>query len=402
MSKTPNLAQGRPYLAIPGPSVMPDAVLRAMHRAAPNIYAGELIEMMPGLAADLKRVARTKHHVAMYIGNGHAAWEAALVNVVQPGDKILVPATGRFGLGWGQMATCLGVETDIIDFGKQSPMDMDRIADTLRADTAHEIKAILATHVDTSSSIRNDISGLRKVLDTLEHPALLMADCIASLGCDVFEMDAWGVDVMVAGCQKGLMVPPGMAFVFFNDRAEAARGALPRVSWYWDWTPRAHPQEFFQYHAGTAPTHHLYGLRTALNMIHEEGIEQVWARHRVLARAVWAACEAWGQSGSFAMNVANPDHRSTAVTALRLQSPHATELRTWVEQELGLTLGIGLGMAPPNDPGWDGFFRLGHMGHVNGHMIMGMLGGIEAGLRAMKVAHGGGALDAAAQVIAGG
>lgn len=402
MSKTPNLAQGRPYLAIPGPSVMPDAVLRAMHRAAPNIYAGELIEMMPGLAADLKRVARTKHHVAMYIGNGHAAWEAALVNVVQPGDKILVPATGRFGLGWGQMATCLGVETDIIDFGKQSPMDMDRIADTLRADTAHEIKAILATHVDTSSSIRNDVSGLRKVLDTLEHPALLMADCIASLGCDVFEMDAWGVDVMVAGCQKGLMVPPGMAFVFFNDRAEAARAALPRVSWYWDWTPRAHPQEFFQYHAGTAPTHHLYGLRTALDMIHEEGIEQVWARHRVLARAVWAACEAWGQSGSFAMNVANPDHRSTAVTALRLQSPHATELRTWVEQELGLTLGIGLGMAPPNDPGWDGFFRLGHMGHVNGHMIMGMLGGIEAGLRAMKVAHGGGALDAAAQVIAGG
>lgn len=401
MAKTPKLAQGRPYLAIPGPSVMPDAVLRAMHRAAPNIYQGELTQMMPGLVTDLKRVARTDHNVAMYIGNGHAAWEAALVNVVQPGDRVLVLATGRFGLGWAQMAKSLGVETDIIDFGKQTPLDMDRIAETLRADAAHGIKAVLAVHVDTSTSIRNDIAGLRKVMDDLDHPALLMADCIASLGCDVFEMDAWGVDVVVTGCQKGLMVPPGMAFVFFNDRAEAARAKLPRVSWYWDWTPRAHPEQFFQYHAGTAPTHHLFGLRTALDMIHEEGIEQVWARHRVLARAVWAACEAWSKAGTFGMNVADPAHRSHAVTALRLQSPHATELRNWVEHELGLTLGIGLGMAEPGDPARDGFFRLGHMGHVNGHMIMGLLGGIEAGMRAMKVDHGAGALEAAADVIAG-
>ena len=167
MAKKTNLAQGRQYLAIPGPSVMPDAVLRAMHRAAPNIYAGELTEMMPGLVADLKRVARTKHHVAMYIGNGHAAWEAALVNVAQPGDKVLVPATGRFGIGWGQMATSLGLETEIIDFGKQSPMDLDRIAEVLKADTAHQIKAVLAVHVDTSSSIRNDIAGLRKVMDAV-------------------------------------------------------------------------------------------------------------------------------------------------------------------------------------------------------------------------------------------
>lgn len=401
MAKTPKLAQGRPYLAIPGPSVMPDAVLRAMHRAAPNIYQGELTQMMPGLVTDLKRVARTDHNVAMYIGNGHAAWEAALVNVVQPGDRVLVLATGRFGLGWAQMAKSLGVETDIIDFGKQTPLDMDRIAETLKADAAHGIKAVLAVHVDTSTSIRNDIAGLRKVMDDLDHPALLMADCIASLGCDVFEMDAWGVDVVVTGCQKGLMVPPGMAFVFFNDRAEAARAKLPRVSWYWDWTPRAHPEQFFQYHAGTAPTHHLFGLRTALDMIHEEGIEQVWARHRVLARAVWAACEAWSKAGTFGMNVADPAHRSHAVTALRLQSPHATELRNWVEHELGLTLGIGLGMAEPGDPARDGFFRLGHMGHVNGHMIMGLLGGIEAGMRAMKVDHGAGALEAAADVIAG-
>ncbi len=402
MSRSPTLAHGRAYLAIPGPSVMPDAVLQAMHRAAPNIYAGELVEMMPSLVADLKRVARTRHQVAMYTGNGHAAWEASLANILQPGDKVLVPATGRFGIGWGETAKGLGAEVETIDFGKQSPMDMTRIEEVLRADKSHNIKAVLAVHVDTSTSIRNDISALRQTLDAVGHPALLMADCIASLGCDRFEMDEWGVDIMVTGCQKGLMVPPGMSFVFFNDKAEAARAKLPRVSWYWDWTPRAHAEEFFQYHAGTAPTHHLYGLRTALDMIHAEGIENVWARHSTLARAVWAACEAWGTTGSFAMNVTDPAYRSNAVTSLRLQSPDATALRDWVEQQLGLTLGIGLGMATPGDPAWHGFFRLGHMGHVNGQMIMGMLGGIEAGMRALNIDHGTGALDAAAEVIGGG
>ncbi|NNE53158.1 MAG: alanine--glyoxylate aminotransferase family protein [Sulfitobacter sp.] len=402
MAKTIPTAPGRSYLAIPGPSVMPDAVLRAMHRAAPNIYAGELVEMMPGLVADLKRVARTDHHVAMYIGNGHAAWEASLANVIQPGDRVFVPATGRFGHGWGETARLLGAEVEVIDFGKQSPMDMNPIAEALRADTDHRIKAILAVHVDTSSSVLNDIPALRRTLDEVGHPALLMADCIASLACDRFEMDAWGVDVMVAGCQKGLMVPPGMAFVYFNDKAAAARARLPRVSWYWDWAPRANPQEFFQYHAGTAPTHHLYGLRCALDMIHAEGIEEVWARHTTLARAIWAACEAWSTEGDFALNIADRDNRSTAVTALRLQSPDATRLRDWVEGELGLTLGIGLGMAPPGDEAWHGFFRLGHMGHVNGQMIMGMLGGIEAGMRALDIAHGPGALDAAAEALAQG
>ncbi|MDF1728303.1 MAG: aminotransferase class V-fold PLP-dependent enzyme [Sulfitobacter sp.] len=393
---------GRSYLAIPGPSVMPDAVLNAMHRAAPNIYAGELVDMMPGLVRDLKRVARTEHQVAMYIGNGHAAWEASLANILQPGDRVLVPATGRFGHGWGQTARLQGAEVEVIDFGKQTPMQMAPIAEALRADTEHRIKAVLAVHVDTSSSVLNDIPALRATLDEVGHPALLMADCIASLGCDRFEMDAWGVDVMVTGCQKGLMVPPGMCFVFFNDRAEAARAKLDRVSWFWDWHPRAHPEMFFEYHAGTAPTHHLYGLRCALDMIHAEGIEAVWDRHALLARAVWSACEAWQEAGTFALNIADRANRSTAVTALRLQSPDATRLRDWVEGELGLTLGIGLGMAPPGDNAWHGFFRLGHMGHVNGQMIMGMLGGIETGMRALDIDHGPGALDAAAAALAKG
>ena len=394
-------AGGRGYLAIPGPSVIPDAVLQAMHRAAPNIYAGELIDMMPGLVAGLRDVARTKGHVAIYIGNGHAAWEAALANVIAPGETVLVPATGRFGHGWGEMAAGLGAEVQIIDFGKSAPWDMDRIAETLRADSAHRIKAVLAVHVDTSSSVRNDVPALRKVLDDLGHPALLMADCIASLGCDRFEMDAWGVDVMVTGCQKGLMVPPGMAFVFFNDRAAAVRAKMPRVSRYWDWAPRANPTEFWQYFDGTAPTHHLYGLRTALGMIEDEGIEAVWARHERLARAIWAACEAWSTEGPLKLNIADPAYRSCAVTALRIGAPHGTALRTWVEDNLGLTLGIGLGMAPPDDPAWHGFFRLGHMGHVNGQMVLGLLGGIEAGLTALRLPHGKGAVDAAAAVIAG-
>ncbi|MEL7099968.1 MAG: aminotransferase class V-fold PLP-dependent enzyme [Pseudomonadota bacterium] len=396
MTHSPRAASGRDYLAIPGPSVMPDAVLRAMHRAAPNIYEGALIDMTASLVPDLKRVARTDGHVAIYIGNGHAAWEAALANVVGPGDTVLVPATGRFGIGWGEMAKGLGVAVETIDFGKRSPMDMERIADTLRADTERKITAVLAVHVDTSTSTLNDIKALRDVLDATDHPALLMADCIASLGCDVFEMDAWGVDVMVAGCQKGLMVPPGVAFVFFNDKADAQRPE--RVSVYWDWRPRAQPDYFFQYWNGTAPTQHIYGLRTALDMIHEEGIENVWARHDLLARAIWAACEVW-QDGALELNVADRAHRSRAVTALRLPAPHGTDLRKWTERELGLTLGIGLGMAEPEDPAWHGFFRLGHMGHVSGHMVMGMLGGIEAAFKALDIPHGSGALSAAAEVI---
>ena len=397
-----SLAHGRPYLAIPGPSVMPEEVLRAMHRAAPNIYEGDLVAMTDSLIPDLRRVARTEHAATFYIGNGHAAWEAALANVVGPGDRVLVPATGRFGHGWGDMATGLGCDVQVIDFGKRAPFDLGRIEDALRADREHRIKAVLASHVDTSSSVLNDIAGLRAALDAAGHPALLMADCIASLGCDRFEMDAWGVDVMVAASQKGLMVPPGLGFVFFGPRAAEARARMERVSRYWDWVPRANPEYFFQYSGGTAPTHHLFGLRAALDMIHAEGIEAIWARHDVLARAIWAACEVWGQGGPLELNIADAAHRSRAVTALRIGAPHGTSLRKWTEHQAGVTLGIGLGMAEPGDPAWHGFFRIGHMGHVNAHMVMGALGAIQAGFMALEIPHGSGALEAAAGVMARG
>lgn len=399
MSNDVRLANGRQYLAIPGPSVVPDEVLQAMHRPSPNIYAGELVDMVPGLVTDLCKIARTQHNVAIYIANGHGVWEAALANTIAPGDKVLLAVTGSFGLGWGNVASGLGAEVEVIDFGRKTPIDPARIAEALRADTGHTIKAVLSVHVDTSTSLRSDLAAVRAAMDDVGHPALLMADCMASFGCDRFEMDAWGVDVMITGSQKGLMVPAGLAFVFFSDRADACRAGLKTVSPYWDWRPRVDPDVFFQYFFGTAPTHHLYGLRTSLNMILQEGIEHVWARHARLAQAIWAACETWGESGALQLNAQERAHRSHAVTALKLDAPDATRLRDWVEQNLGLTLGIGLGMAAPGDPEWHGYFRLGHMGHVNGHMILGLLGGIEAGLGALSIEHTPGGVAAAAAVI---
>jgi alanine-glyoxylate transaminase/serine-glyoxylate transaminase/serine-pyruvate transaminase len=388
-----SLSNGRAYLAIPGPSVMPEAVLRAMHRASPNIYEGELHDLTDSLIPDLKAVAMTEANVAIYIGNGHAAWEAALANVLSRGDTVLVLATGSFCIGWGAMAEGMGVNVETIDYGSHAPIDMSRVAEVLGADKEGRIKAVLAVHVDTSTSVKNDIAGLRAVMDSVGHPALLMADCIASLGCDRFEMDAWGVDVMVSGCQKGLMTPAGMSFVWFNEKANAARGNC--VTSYWDWRPRVNPEMYYQYFDGTAPTHHLYGLRTALDMIKTEGLDEVFARHEKLAQIIWAAVDRWSSEGPIKLNIADPAHRSHAVTSIEIGSPHGDALRRWCEHQCGLTLGIGLGRSPA-----DAYFRIGHMGHVNAHMIMGVLGTIDAGLKALEIPHGPGALEAAAFALA--
>jgi alanine-glyoxylate transaminase/serine-glyoxylate transaminase/serine-pyruvate transaminase len=389
------LAQGRPYLAIPGPSTVPDRVLRAMHRASPDIYEGELLDLCDGLIPSLRAVARTRHHATIYIGNGHAVWEASLANVLSRGDRVLVPASGRFAHGWAGMAQGLGAQPQILDFGHATPFDPGRVEEALRADRHHEIRAVLAVHTDTSTSVRSDIKAVRQALDAAGHPALLMADCIASLGCDPFEMDDWGVDVTIAASQKGLMNPPGLAFVWFNDRAEAARARADCATPYWDWRPRAHPQANWHYFGGTPPTQALYGLRESLDMIEAEGLETTWARHAALARAVWAAAEAWGQGGPLRLNVPDPAHRSHAVTALSLEEGQADALRRWLKDRTGVTLGIGLGREPAS-----AFFRIGHMGHVNAHMVLGTLASIEAGLRALDIPHGRGALEAAAEVVA--
>ncbi|WP_413720284.1 pyridoxal-phosphate-dependent aminotransferase family protein [Silicimonas sp. MF1-12-2] len=390
-----SLGNGRTYLAIPGPSVMPERVIRAMMRAAPNIYHGELPDMMPDLIRDLKSVARTRHNAAIYICNGHGAWEAAAANVLSPGDKVLVASTGRFSHGWAEVARSLGIEPEILEFGLRSPIDPERVKERLAADTEGRIRAVTVVQTDTSTSVRSDVPAIRRAIDAAGHDALLMVDSIACLGCDVMEMDAWGVDVLVTASQKGLMTPPGLGFVFYNDKADRWREAVKSVSYYWDWRPRTEPDYFYRYFAGTAPTHLLYALREALDMIAEEGLEQIWWRHGILAQAVWAAFEHWGEEGPLELNAPDRSFRSHAVTGVRVGSDKATELRNWCENQAGLTLGIGLGMEPT-----DHFFRLGHMGHVNAQMVLGALATIEAGLKTVGIPHARGGAEAAGEVIA--
>jgi alanine-glyoxylate transaminase/serine-glyoxylate transaminase/serine-pyruvate transaminase len=396
------ITTGRPYLAIPGPSVSPDRVLNAMHRTAPNIYEGEIVEMTKALIPDLKRVAMTSQNVAIYIANGHGAWEAANLNMFSRGDKALLAATGRFGHGWAEAARAMGVQLEMIDFGKASPADPERIADALRRDPGHEIKAVLVTHVDTASSARNDIKAIRSAIDSTGHPALLAVDAIASLGCDELRMDEWGIDVLVGASQKGLMLPPGLGFVWFSDKALEVSRSADLVTPYWDWKPRGTGTEFWQYFGGTAPTHHLYGLRESLTMIlDEEGLENVWDRHRRLAGSVWAAFDAWGMESSIRLNVADTASRGWSVTAATIPDGGAGALRRWLEAEAGVTLGIGLGMALPHEPAYQDFLRVAHMGHVNAHMTLGVLATMEAGMQALGIAHGPGALEAAAGALVG-
>jgi len=392
-------SSGQTYLAIPGPSVIPEEVLRSMHRSAPNIYEGELIEITKSLIPDLNYVARSSGNVAIYIANGHGIWEAALSNIATANDHILVVATGRFAHGWAEMARKLGIKVDVVDFGKNRALDIEVLAKKLKSEPKTKYKAILMTHVDTSTSVKNDILNVRKKLDEINCSALLAVDCIASLACDKFEMDKWGVDIMVAACQKGLMVPPGIGFVFFNDRARERQKQIPHVSSYWDWEPRINPKFYYEYFCGTAPTHHIYGLRTALDMIKNEEIENTWKRHEILSRAIWAAIDKWSLGGDISLNVKDPFERSHAVTSIRLGGKNGTKLRQWLQTKSGLTIGIGLGMSEPGDPNGDGFVRFGHMGHVNAQMVMALLGSVDAGLNAIEYKHGNGGLEAASKVL---
>ncbi|MCL4186625.1 MAG: aminotransferase class V-fold PLP-dependent enzyme [Rhodobacteraceae bacterium] len=391
-------ARGRPYLAIPGPTVVPDRVLAAMHRPAPDIYGAPLQEMAESLYPDLRHLAGTTGHVAIYIGNGHAGWEAANANVFSRGDRALVLVGGHFGLGWANALRAIGVEVEALDLDRRSAPDPGLVEAALRADRGGRIRAVLTTHVDTATSVRTDIADLRAAIDAAGHPALLMVDCIASMGCDRYRMDDWGVDVTVAASQKGLMTPPGLAVLWFSEKARAAGRDAGLRTPYWAWEPRALPTGFWQRWAGTAPTHHLFGLREALTMlVREEGIEAAWSRHAALAGAVWAAAEVWSAGGALELNVHDRAARAHGVTALSLPPPLGARLREWTERVAGVTLGIGIGQP---EPAAQGHFRIAHMGHVNAHMVMGVLGVVEAGLAALGVPRGAGALEAAAAALA--
>ena len=387
-----SFAHGCSVLAIPGPSPVPDAVLRAMHRASPDIYGPELLTVIEQTLGRLRQLAPGSHRVSAYIGNGHAGWEAANTNLFNRGDRALVLATGLFGQGWAASARDLGIEVEVMDFGTRSAADPQRLRDRLAADREGAIRAVLVTQIDTASGVANDVAALSRAMEG--HPALLAVDAIASMGCEPMRMADWGVDVVVAASQKGLMTPPGLAFVWQSERA----AALPRTDLatpYWDWACRAGPGESWQYWGGTPPVQLVYGLDAALHLlIEEEGLEAAFARHRGLATAVWAAFDAWGANGSgIALNVADPAQRAVSVTAAHV--PGADALRDWTATRAGVTLGIGIGAASPGDA-----LRVAHMGHASAHMTLGTLAAMEAGMRALSIPHGAGALDAAADVIA--
>ncbi|MEM6987392.1 MAG: aminotransferase class V-fold PLP-dependent enzyme [Pseudomonadota bacterium] len=395
-----SLTHGYSHLAMPGPTVIPDRVLQAMHRPSPDIYSGELVDGSDQLYQDLAGIAQTSHDTVIFIGNGHAAWEGALVNTLAPGERVLALYTGRFGRGWAAMAEALGIEVQPLDFGIDKPVDPQRVGDALREDVDRRIKAVITVHTDTSTSIRNHIESVRTAIDASGHPALLMVDCIASLGCEPYYMDDWGVDVTVAACQKGLMTPPGLAFNFVGPRAREKRNTLGRVSSYWDWNPRLDGEHYYQKFCGTPPTHHLFGLREALNMLAEEGIENTWQRHTTNAKAVWAAADAWSKEGSVRLHIADTAHRSTGVTTLQAGDGNGPRIRAWCIDEVGVTLGFGLPLGEIASARPDNLFRIGHMGHVTTHALLGSLGCIEAALSALKIPHGAGALAAATEVIA--
>lgn len=388
-----NLNRGRALTAIPGPSVIPDRVLAAMHRAMPNIYEGELIETGNSVFRDLPGIAGTEGRAFMPISNGHGAWEMALTNTLSRGDVVLVLGTGRFAPGWGVMAGKLGCEVETIDFGERAPADPSRLEDHLRADAGHRIKAILVVQVDTASSVLNDIAALRTAIDAAGHPALLMADCVASLGCVPYHMDAWGVDVTVGGSQKGLMVPPGLGLVWASDKALAAHKQANLVTPYWDWTARMDDDAFYLKFAGTSPVQHIYAMRTALDMLQEEGLENVWARHAIFADAVRAAVTAWSTEGGLSFNILDPASRANSTTTVLAGTIDEARLRRVSDRQAGLTLGRGLGDFAGHA------FRIGHMGHLNPPMVLGTLGTIEALLHEQGAPMGGSGIAAAAKVI---
>jgi len=380
-------------VAIPGPSIVPDRVLAAMHRPMPNIYEGELPDIAYEIIDELPSIARTDGRAFMVISNGHGAWQMAICNTLSRGDTVLVLESGRFATLWGEMAALSGVDTEVLPGTDRDPVDPEAVAERLTADTGREIDAVLMVQTDTSTSVRNDVAAVRAALDAADHPALLMVDCIASLGCEPFEMDAWGVDVTVAGSQKGLMMPPGLGFVWASDKALAAYEHADLRVGYLDWAPRLDPIAPYFLFSGTPPISHLYGLREALDMIAEEGLENVWRRHEILAAAVHAAVDAWSTPGGIDFNVIDPAARSNAVTTVLTGSIDPNELRRVAEDDAGLTLGIGVGqLTAPR-------FRIGHMGHLNPPMLLGTLGTIESVLVSMGADIGSSGVAAGSAVV---
>lgn len=384
MSKSTYRA-GRHFLQIPGPTPVPSRIERAMLRPIIDHRSQQFAEFSKGVLEGLKGVFKTKNPVIMFPASGTGAWEAALANTLSPGDKIVMFETGQFSLLWQAMARKLGIDVDYIASDWRVGVDANAIAERINADKAHEIKAVAIVHNDTATGCCSPVDEVRKVLDAAGHPALLMVDTVSSLACVDYQHDGWGVDVTVCGSQKGLMLPPGLAFTAVSDKALAATktAKLPRAFFSWNDMLEPNKNGFYPYTPGITV---MFGLEEALKMLNEEGLDNVFARHAKLASGVRAAVNAWGLENQ----CRDAKYFSNTVTSIRMPEGHSADaFRKLVLENFNMSLGAGLSKVA------DKVFRIGHLGDTNELTILGALGGVEMGLELAGVPHSKGGVDAA-------
>ncbi len=381
--------RGRHFLQLPGPSNVPDRILRAIDRPTIDHRGPEFAELGVWLLEGLGRIFKTEHDVIMYPGSGTGGWESAMVNTLSTGDRLLMFDQGFFTTMWREVAERFGLVVEMLDSDWRRPIDVGVLQETLANDTGHRIKAVAIVHNETSTSVTNPIPPIRAALDDTGHPALLFVDAVSSLPSMQYEHDAWGVDVTVVGSQKGFMLPPGLSFTAVSPKAMAAMSDadLPRSYWRWDEMLGFNDKGFFPY---TPATNLLYGLKEAIVMLEEEGLDAVWARHHRLAEATRRAVVAW----ELELFCTDGAARSDTVTAVAFPDSHDTdEFRGLVREQLNMSLGGGLG------PLKGKVVRIGHLGDLNELMLLGTLGGFELGLKAARVPHAPGGVQAAIQYL---
>jgi len=382
---------GRHFLQIPGPTNVPDRVLRAMDLATIDHRGPEFAELSKEIFQGLRRVFRTESDVIVYPASGTGAWEAALVNTLSAGDKVLMFETGQFATLWHRVAKEFGVDVEFVSGDWRHGVDPEALEARLREDKAHAIKAVAVVHNETATGVTSRIGELRKAIDQAHHPALFMVDTISSLASIDYRHDEWRVDVTVAGSQKGLMLPPGLSFNAVSAKALAAgkTARLPKSYWRWEEMIKLNRSGFFPY---TPATNLLYGLREALRMLDEEGLDNVFARHARLAEATRRAVRAWGLE----LLCLNPAEYSNTLTAVLMPDGHdADALRETILDRFDMSLGMGLGKLKGR------VFRIGHLGDFNELMLAGTLCGVEMGLASAGVPHQRGGVMAALDYLAG-
>lgn len=387
---------GEMFLHAPGPTHVPLAVMQAMSRQPMDMGDPRLAATIEAIENGLRRMLGTRDaDVFLYATNGHGAWEAVIANLVAPGTRILVPGTGHFSESWAVQVEAMGGVAIRTPWTEGRPIDVDAVAQALRADAGHEILAVFAVHTDTASGVTSDMAALRAAIDATGHPALFVVDVVASLGAAPFEMDDWRCDVVLGASQKGLMCPPGIGFAATNARGMAACERNPAPRFYWDWRLRKSDLGYRKF-CGTPPQTLLAGMETAIGLFFAEGPEQVFRRHRRMADAVHAAVQCWSSAGAMRFFCTDPASRSTSVTAIEVdQGVQPDALRDLARSRFQVALAGGLG--PLNGR----VFRIGHLGDMNAPMILGCLAGLEAAMRVQAIAIGPGALDAAIACLAG-